>query len=96
MLILKKLKAKVEELEAENLSFSKKSHTLAHKQKSLEFKLQEILAKSEISKEEAGEVRDRIKEIGKDLYKEKTVTELDKTGIIEIDDMLKYMQSECS
>ena len=93
---LEKKEKEVEELEAENLSFSKKSHTLAHKQKSLEFKLQEILAKSEISKEEAGEVRDRIKEIGKDLYKEKTVTELDKTGIIEIDDMLKYMQSECN
>lgn len=92
---LEKKTKEVEELEAENLSFSKKSHTLAHKQKSLEFKLQELLTKAEISKEEAGEVRDRIKEIEKDLYKEKTVIELDKTGITEIDDMLKYMQSEC-
>ena len=92
---LEKKVKEVEELEAENLSFSKKSHTLAHKQKSLEFKLQEILTKAEISKEEAGEVRERIKEIEKDLYKEKTVTDLYKTGITEIDDMLKYMQSEC-
>ena len=85
----------VEELEAENLSFSKKSHTLAHKQKSLEYKLEEIINKTEISKEEAAEVRDRLKEIEKDLYKEKTIIELDKTGITQIDDMLKYMQSEC-
>ena len=77
----------VEELEAENLSFSKKSHTLAHKQKSLEYKLEEIINKTEISKEEAAEVRDRLKEIEKDLYKEKTIIEIDKSGITQIDDM---------
>lgn len=93
---LAKKARKVEELEAENLSFSKKSHTLVHKQKSLEYKLQEMTNKTEISKEEAAEVRDRLKEIEKDLYKEKTTIELDKTGITEIDDMLKYMQSECN
>lgn len=93
---LEKKTKEIEELEKENLSFSKKSHTLAHKQKSLEYKLQEILNKTEISKEEAGEVKDRLKEIEKDLYKEKTVIELDKTGISQIDDMLKYMQSECT
>lgn len=93
-----KLEAKtkeVEELESEILSFSKKSHTLAHKQKALEYKLQEIINKTEISQEEVAEVKDRIKEIGKDLYEEKTSVDLDKTGIAQIDDMLKYMQSEC-
>lgn len=85
----------VEDLEAENISISKKSHTLAHKQKSLEHKIEEMTMKAEISKEEAAEVRDRLKEIGKDLYKEKAEMELDKTEIAEIDDMLKYMQSEC-
>ena len=92
---LEKKTKEVEELEKENLSFSKKSHTLAHKQKSLEYKLQEMMLRTEISKEETGEVKDRLKEIEKDLYKEKTTIELDKTGISQIDDMLKYMQSEC-
>lgn len=85
----------VEELEAENIKISKNAHTLTHKQKSLEHKIEEMMMKTEISKEEATEVRDRLNGIAKDLYKEKTTIELDKTGIAEIDDMLKYMQSEC-
>lgn len=85
----------VEELEAENIKISKNAHTLTHKQKSLEHKIEEMMMKAEISKEEAAEVRDRLNGIAKDLYKEKTAIELDKTGIAEIDDMLKYMQSEC-
>ena len=92
--LAKKIK-EVEELEAENLSISKKSHTLVHKQKSLEYKLEEILNKTEISTEEAAEARERLKEIEKDLYKEKNTVKLDKTGIPQIDDMLEYMQSEC-
>lgn len=86
----------VEELEKENISISKKAHTLSHKQKSLEHRIEEMMMKAEISKEEVGELEDRLKVIGKDLYKEKTTTELAKTEIKEIDDMLKYMQSECS
>lgn len=84
------------ELEAENIEISKKAHTLDHKQKSLAKKIDEMLLKAEISKEEAAEVRERLNKIGKELYKEKTVTELTKTEIPEIDDMLKFMQSECS
>ena len=85
----------VEELEKENIKISKKNHTLSHKQKSLEYKLDEVLNKTEISKEEVGELTDRIEKIRKELYKEKIATELSKTGIPQIDDMLKYMQSEC-
>ena len=88
-------KRELKQLEEENLSFSKNSHTLAHKQKALEYKIQQLVAKTEISTEEAGEVEDRIKEIQKDLYKDKAIVELSKTEIPEIDDMLKYMQSEC-
>ena len=36
-----------------------------------------------------------LKEIEKEVNKEKTAIELDKTEIPQIDDMLKYMQSEC-
>ena len=85
----------IKELEEENIKISKKSHTLVHKQKSLEHKIEGLIGKTEISKEEVGELTNRIKEINKELYKEKTVIELDKTEISQIDDMLKYMQSEC-
>ena len=85
----------IKELEEENIKISKKSHTLVHKQKSLEHKIEGLIGKTEISKEEVGELTNRIKEINKELYKEKTVIELDKTEIPQIDDMLKYMQSEC-
>lgn len=85
----------IEELEKENIKISKKSHTLSHKQKSLEYKIEQIIKKSETSKEEAAEVQERLKAINKEFNKEKLETKLPKTEIPEIDDMLKYMQSEC-
>ena len=88
-------KKELKQLEEENLNFSKKSHTLAHRQKSLEHKILELTTKSEISTEEVGEVENKLEEIKKDLYKETEVVELTKTEIVEIDDMLKYMQAEC-
>ena len=66
-----------------------------HKQKSLEHKLEEIITKTEISSEEVAEVRERIKKLNNEIYDKEKVTELDKTGITNIDDMLKYMQDEC-
>jgi len=86
----------IENLEKENIEISKKAHTLDHKQKSLSHKIDEMMMSTEISKEEVAEVKERLNEIGKDLYKEKTATELALTEIPEIDDMLKFMQSECS
>ena len=83
-------KAEVAELEKENLNFSKISHTIAHRQKSLEHKLEELNMNSEIS----SELGARIEDLTKDLRKE-TPVELSKTGISVIDDMLSYMQSEC-
>ena len=85
----------IKELEEENIKISKKSHTLVHKQKSLEHKIEGLIGETEISKEEVGELTNRIKEINKEIYKQKTAIELDKTEIPQIDDMLKYMQSEC-
>ena len=83
-------KAEVKELEKENLNFSKISHTIAHRQKSLEHKLEELNMNNEIS----NEIGARIEDLTKDLRKE-TPVELSKTGIEVIDDMLSYMQSEC-
>ena len=87
---LEEKKAEVKELEKENLNFSKISHTIAHRQKSLEHKLEELNMNSEIS----NEIGARIENVTKDLKKE-TPIELSKTGISVIDDMLSYMQSEC-
>lgn len=92
---LEKTKSELKQVEEENLGLSKKSHSIAHKQKALEYKMQQLLTNTEISTEEAGKVQDRIKEIQKDLYKDKVTMELSKTGISKIDDMLEYMQSEC-
>ena len=92
---LENKKKEITELEAENIRISKKNHTIVHKQKSIEHKLEEMLTKTEISAEEAGEVKERLEKLHNQIYSEKENTELDKTGISNIDDMLKYMQSEC-
>ncbi len=86
-------KKEVEELEAENLRFSKKAHSLAHKQKSLEFKINKILINSEIA-EEIG-IESELKNISKQLLENAKLPKLDKTGIYEIDDMFDVMQEEC-
>lgn len=86
---------KIKILEKENIEESKKRHTVIHKQKSLEYKITEMLTKTEMSTGEAAEVRERLEKLNKEVYTEKEVMELDKTGISSIDDMLKYMQSEC-
>ena len=86
---------KIKILEKENIEESKKRHTIIHKQKSIEYKLEEMLIKTEMSTEEAAEVKERLEKLNKEVYTEKEVMELDKTGINSIDDMLKYMQSEC-
>ena len=90
---LEKAKKEITELEQENLNFSKKSHSIVHKQKALEYKLDQLLLNNEIAEEI--DIKDRIKEISKQIQNEDTTIELTKTNIEEIDDMLKYMQSEC-
>ena len=82
----------IQKLEQENLNFSKKSHSLAHKQKSLEYKLNQLLLNSEISEEQ--DLKNQLEQISTELYC-KPVIDLAKTEITKIDDMLKFMQSEC-
>lgn len=82
----------IQELEKENLDFSKISHSIAHKQKALEYKLNKLMLNTEISEEI--DLKDRVENVTKELKKE-TVIELSKTNIPELDDMLQYMQAEC-
>lgn len=88
-------KKEIAELEAENIRISKKRHTIVHKQKSLEYKLSELLTKTEISTEDATEIKERLEKLKNDIYDEKEIIELDKTGVTIIDDMLKCMHAEC-
>lgn len=90
---LQKKNKEIEQLEKENLNFSKTSHSIAHKQKSLEYKLNQLMLKNETASEI--DIKERIDSISKQIYNETTEIGLVKTNIIEIDDMLKYMQSEC-
>lgn len=86
----------IAELESDNISISKRIHTLDHKQKALSYRIEEMMMKTEISNDEVAEVSKILNKIGNELYKEKSETELSLTEIPEIDNMLKFMQSECS
>lgn len=82
----------IEKLEQENLNFSKKSHSMAHKQRALEYKLNHLLMKEETSKEL--EIKTEIEKLSKELY-QIPIDDLPSTEITQIDDMLEFMQSEC-
>ena len=82
---------KIKELEKEIIKSGKRSHSISHRQKILEHKLEELSMKSEISEMD---IKSRIEKIGKDIRKEPVIV-LAKTGIVEIDDVLNYMKSEC-
>ncbi len=83
----------IEELEKENLKLNKKNHSIAHKQKSLEYELEQMVLKNQV--EDENHVKDKIESLSKEMQDETVSIELTKTGINEIDSMLKYMQSEC-
>ena len=90
---LKSKDKEIEELEKENLKLSKTNHSIAHKQKSLKYELEQLLLKNEIADE--NRIKEKIESISKEMQKETASIELTKTNIDEIDNMLKYMQSEC-
>ncbi len=90
---LDKKNLELEKLEKENLEFSKTSHSIAHKQRALEYKLNQLMMKNEIADEL--DISDRIKEVSAEFFDNKVVAVLPKTEISEIDDMLEFMQSEC-
>ena len=92
-----KLRAKEEEvnkLEKENLEFSKTSHSLAHKQEALEFKLERLI-NTNINEKNKESLKDEIKNLNQEIYKDPGIIELPKTEIEKIDNMFSYMQSEC-
>ena len=90
---LKNKNKEIEELEKENLELNKKNHSIAHKQKSLEYELEQMILKNQIV--DGNIIKDKVKSLSKEMQKETVNVELKKTNIDKIDNMLKYMQSEC-
>lgn len=88
-----RLRNEVKKLEEENLNFSKKSHSLAHKQKSLEKKIKRLMQNME-NAEELG-VCNQVEKLSFELYQKPENIEIEKTGIENIDDMLNCMKEEC-
>ena len=91
----------IEKLQAENINFSKISHSIAHRQKSLEYKLDKLISSkdSDTNLSSTENLKSEINKISEDYLSSinniKTIPDLQKTGIPKIDDMLSYMQSEC-
>ena len=88
---LKDKNKEIEELQKENLKLNKINHSTAHKQKSLEYELNELLGKVDVS----DNLKNKVENLSKEMQKDTINVELTKTNINEIDNMLKYMQSEC-
>ena len=86
-------KEEIRKLECDNLESSKSIHSLVHKQKVLEYKVDKLL-KNEKSKF-SDEIKNDLEKISEDLFKNDNMVELNKTDIREIDDILDFMQSEC-
>ena len=83
----------IEKLEKDILETSKLNHSISHKQNSLEHKLKELMINTEFSDEL--DITDKIKDVSKQLLTTSSVSELPKTDIIDIDDMLKFLHNEC-
>jgi hypothetical protein len=84
----------IEELEKENLSFTKTSHSIAHKQKAIEYKLDQILINNEFANET--DITNKVKSIYEEYRNSLPLIKLKKTDITDIDDMLNSMQHECN
>lgn len=90
---LKEKNKEIEKLENDILETSKINHSISHKQRSLEYKLNELMLNTEFANEL--DITDKIKDVSKQLLTTSSVPKLRKTNIIEIDDMLNFLQHEC-
>jgi len=90
---LEEKKKEIADLESENLEFSKTSHSIAHKQKSLEHKINKLLLQNEITEEL--DLRDRLNDISKECFESIASAPIPKTEIEIIDDMISCMSAEC-
>lgn len=85
------------ELKSEKFNISKITHEFYNRQKALEMSVKDSLGNMETA-EELGvldRIQDLTKEYSQKLEAMKSLTTLPLTEIPEIDDMFKYMQTEC-
>lgn len=85
--------AEIDKLEKENLKFIKTSHSIAHKQQSIEYKVNKLLFDSEMALE--SDIIKRVKSLSTEINNFIPIIKLTKTEIAEIDDMLESLQYEC-
>lgn len=90
--------AQIKSLSDEKYKISKLNHEFYNRQKSLIHKVEEITSmNTEIADELdlSKQINDLTKEYTDKAQEIKILDKLPTTGIVEIDDMFKYMQSEC-
>lgn len=90
---------KIQELSDEKFKISKLNHEFYHRQKSLELAVQEFISNSKSEASDEIGIMHKIQSLSKEysgkVEEIKTADRLCATNIPEIDDMFKYMQSEC-
>ena len=90
--------AEIKSLSEEKYKISKLNHEFYNRQKALIHKVEEIINMNTETAEEldlSKQINDLTKEYTDKAKEIKTLDKLPSTGITEIDDMFKYMQSEC-
>ena len=90
--------AEIKSLSEEKYKFSKLNHEFSNRQKALIHNVEEIINMNTEAAEEldlSKQINDLTKEYTDKAKEIKTLDKLQSTGITEIDDMFKYMQSEC-
>ena len=88
----------IERLKSEKFNISKITHEFYNRQKALEMSVKDNLSNMEIA-EELGvinRIQDLTREYSQKLEAMKSLPTLPLTEISEIDDMFKYMQTECN
>lgn len=92
----------IKKISEEKFKISKLNHEFYNRQKSLELKVAEMINNTNFNMETSSEIsvikqiNNLTREYSKDLEKIKSPDKLPLTEIEEIDDMFKYMQSECN
>lgn len=89
----------IQELSDEKFKISKVNHEFYNRQKALKLAVQEFVSNSKVETANEITVMDKINNLSKEYSSKieaiKSSEKLPITGIEEIDDMFKYMQSEC-
>lgn len=88
----------IERLKAEKFNISKITHEFYNRQRALEMSVKDNLSNMETAEELGAidRIQDLTKEYSQKLEEIKSLPILPLTEVLEIDDMFKYMQTECN